>query len=180
MLSPGPSNPGPLFAAADVKPGGGDFDRLFKDHERFALRSLPLKVLHDPDTDALSLAEQPDRGDLRFFSGQVRGDRAQLAVVLTNFLENAGVHGGVAQVRAFVERQRTGFEVVDDGPGISASNLEHVFDRFFTTNRSGGSSGLGLALVRAIVFTHHGEVTVRSRPGETVFRVELPMDSRRP
>ncbi|MCA9557200.1 MAG: hypothetical protein KC583_01440, partial [Myxococcales bacterium] len=41
----------------------------------FALRSLPLKVLHDPDTDALSLAEQPDRGDLRFFSGQVRGDR---------------------------------------------------------------------------------------------------------
>ncbi len=43
--------------------------------DRFALRSLPLKVLHDPDTDALSLAEQPDRGDLRFFSGQVRGDR---------------------------------------------------------------------------------------------------------
>lgn len=110
----------------------------------------------------------------------VRGDRAQLAVVLTNFLENARVHGGAARVHCFVDGSRAGFEVIDDGPGISAANLEHVFDRFFTTNRTGGSSGLGLALVRAIVFTHHGEVTVRSRPGETVFRVVLPLDSRRP
>ncbi len=38
----------PVFAAADVKPEGGDFDRLFKDHERFALGSLTIEVLHTP------------------------------------------------------------------------------------------------------------------------------------
>lgn len=107
-------------------------------------------------------------------AAQVCGDVAQLGAVATNLLENARVHGGSARVRCFVEGGRTGFEVEDDGKGISEANLAHVFDRFFTTNRGGGSSGLGLALVRAIVFTHHGEVTVRSRPGCTVFRVALP------
>lgn len=107
-------------------------------------------------------------------AGQVRGDRSQLDAVLTNLLENARVHGGAARVRAFVEGGTTGFEVEDDGPGISEANLPQVFDRFFTTRRGKGSSGLGLALVRAIVFTHGGEVTVRSSPGCTVFRVVLP------
>lgn len=107
-------------------------------------------------------------------AAQVRGDVAQLGSVASNLLENARVHGGSAKVRCFVDGGRTGFEVSDDGKGISPANLDKVFDRFFTTNRGGGSSGLGLALVRAIVFTHGGQVSVRSAPGCTVFRVELP------
>ncbi|MCB9677434.1 MAG: histidine kinase [Alphaproteobacteria bacterium] len=107
-------------------------------------------------------------------AGRVSGDPAQLETVLVNLLQNARVHGGAARVEAFVAEGATGFAVIDDGPGISASNLDKVFDRFFTTNRGGGSSGLGLALVRAIAFTHGGDVAVRSRPGETVFTVTLP------
>lgn len=106
--------------------------------------------------------------------GAVRGEAAQLDTVLTNLLENARVHGGSARVLAFAGGRLTGFEVIDDGPGISEANLPKVFDRFFTTGRAHGSSGLGLALVRAIVFTHGGDVTVESRPGRTTFRVELP------
>jgi signal transduction histidine kinase len=108
----------------------------------------------------------------------VRGDRSQLDAVVSNLLENARVHGGRAWVEGFVDGGRTGFAVVDDGPGISPANLPQVFDRFFTTKRGQGSSGLGLALVRAIVFTHGGEVTVASRPGHTVFTVTLPAADR--
>jgi len=106
--------------------------------------------------------------------GRVRADRSQVETVLVNFLENARVHGGVARVRLWVDGGVTGFEVVDDGPGISEANLPQVFDRFFTTNRGAGSSGLGLALVRAIVFAHGGEVRVSSEPGRTAFAVTLP------
>jgi signal transduction histidine kinase len=106
--------------------------------------------------------------------GRVAGDRSQLDAVLTNLFENARVHGGSATAEVFVDGGRTGVRVVDDGPGISAANLPQVFDRFFTTKRGRGSSGLGLALVRAVVFTHGGEVTVSSEPGNTVFTVILP------
>ncbi len=120
----------------------------------------------------------------------VSGDRAQLERVLVNLVQNAFVHGGAGRaegdapvdvrVEAFVDGDRTGFRVIDDGVGISEANLSQVFDRFFTTNRGGGSSGLGLALVRAIVFTHGGEVAVDSAPGRTCFEVVLPTAARAP
>jgi signal transduction histidine kinase len=127
------------------------------------------------DLDGL-IAEVGRRFDVpvRGHASRVRGDRSQLDAVLTNLLQNARVHGGAARLEAFVDGQECGFEVFDDGPGISEANLEHVFDRFFTTNRHGGSSGLGLALVQAVVFAHGGRVEVRSRPGETAFTVRLP------
>jgi signal transduction histidine kinase len=68
---------------------------------------------------------------------------------------------------------QTGFDVIDDGPGISPANLPRIFDRFFTTDRSEGT-GLGLALVKAICEAHGGSVTVQSAPGRTVFSVRLP------
>lgn len=110
-------------------------------------------------------------------AGLVDANPAQLSVVVRNLVENAERYGGpdaVIEVRAFSAATETGVEVFDDGPGISAANLPKVFDRFFTTGRDRGGTGLGLALVRAVVHAHGGDVTVRSRPGETVFRVVLP------
>lgn len=107
----------------------------------------------------------------------IRGDRAQLEAVVTNLVENARCHGGPSvqvAIEAFTEPEWTGFSVVDDGRGISPANLPQVFDRFFTTNRGRGGTGLGLALVRTIVLRHGGDVTVDSRPGRTVFSVRLP------
>ena len=102
-------------------------------------------------------------------SGQaapINGDPAQLGAVIKNLVQNAQLHGGdgvTVRVHAWTEAERTGFDVVDDGVGISAANLPRVFDRFFTTDRAGGT-GLGLALVRAIVEQHGGDVDVTSRP----------------
>lgn len=69
-------------------------------------------------------------------------------------------------------------EVRDDGPGIPAALLPHVFERFArgdaSRSRSAGSTGLGLAIVQAVVSAHGGRVRVDSGPGRTVFAVELP------
>ncbi len=110
-------------------------------------------------------------------AGTVVGNREQLDAVLHNLVGNARAHGGSGVevvVRTWVEGARTGFDVIDDGPGISEANLARVFDRFFTTARATGGTGLGLALVRAIVAQHGGEVTAESQPGRTRFRVDLP------
>ena len=108
-------------------------------------------------------------------AGHTTGDRAQLEVVLINLVDNALRHGGegVSVVVEGLAAADAGFAVVDDGVGISEANLPRVFDRFFTTDRAEGT-GLGLALVRAIVTSHGGELTVASRPGETRFEVALP------
>ncbi|MFD8904297.1 ATP-binding protein, partial [Streptomyces sp. NPDC059586] len=78
-------------------------------------------------------------------------------------------------------------EVRDDGPGIPAELLPHVFERFARGDASrtrgavgggsGGSTGLGLAIVQAVVSAHGGRVRVDSAPGRTVFAVELPAEA---
>lgn len=110
---------------------------------------------------------------LRGTTPPVDGDRAQLESVVANLVENALRHGGPG-VTVAIEAGPDGFAVVDDGAGITSANLPRVFDRFFTTDRTGGGTGLGLALVRAIVRRHGGDVAVESRPGRTAFVVRLP------
>jgi signal transduction histidine kinase len=109
-------------------------------------------------------------------SGRVEGSHEQLGSVVKNLVENARQHGGSAatiEVCGHISPGQTGFDVIDDGPGISPANLPRIFDRFFTTDRSEGT-GLGLALVKAICEAHGGSVTVQSAPGRTVFSVRLP------
>lgn len=109
--------------------------------------------------------------------GWVRGDRQELSAVVDNLVRNAFEHGGESvsvHLALWRGAERAGLEVVDDGPGITQANLPRVFERFFTTRRDGGGTGLGLALVRAVTRRHGGDTTVESRPGHTAFRVELP------
>jgi two-component system sensor histidine kinase KdpD len=70
------------------------------------------------------------------------------------------------------------FEITDHGPGISEQEQSHLFERFYRSpsvkNQVPGF-GLGLAIANSIVQAHHGELTVNSRPGETTFRMTLPL-----
>jgi len=110
-------------------------------------------------------------------SGTTRGAAVQIEAVLGNLIRNAREHGGdevVVRILALDDPEHTGFVVADDGPGISAANLPHVFDRFFTTRRGAGGTGLGLALAKAVVVQHGGTIDVDSAPGATRFEVRLP------
>lgn len=110
------------------------------------------------------------------------GDPNALAIVVSNLVSNAIHHqpsGGEAVVRVRVVGRNVVLEVTDHGPGISPSHLPRLFDRFFRVDPArgpaSGHSGLGLAIVRAIVENHHGSVDVESVEGEgAAFRVTLP------
>ncbi|MEU7165760.1 HAMP domain-containing sensor histidine kinase [Streptomyces morookaense] len=115
----------------------------------------------------------------------VRGDPARLQQVLVNLLANARTHTPAgttvtARVRGAGDGACAVLEVEDDGPGIPADLLPHVFERFArgdaSRSRAGGGTGLGLAIVRAVVDAHGGSVSARSGPGGgTVFTVRLPV-----
>lgn len=113
----------------------------------------------------------------------VEGDEGQLHRVLQNLMSNARKHtseGTRVTVSLGVERGTTAVLTVrDDGEGIDEQFLGRIFDRFTRadTARSGSAptTGLGLSIVKAIVESHHGEISVRSVPGDTAFEVRLPL-----
>jgi two-component system OmpR family sensor kinase len=112
----------------------------------------------------------------------VDGDAARLHQVVANLLGNARVHtppGTDVLVELWLAGRTAIVEIADSGPGIPASLLPEVFERFArgdgSRSRAAGSTGLGLSIVSAVVTAHGGEVTVTSRPGRTSFRVTLPL-----
>ncbi|MBV1946982.1 HAMP domain-containing histidine kinase [Streptomyces sp. BV129] len=111
----------------------------------------------------------------------VTADAARLQQVLVNLLGNARRHtppGTTVTARVRRQGERMRVQVEDDGPGVPAGLLPHVFERFArgdsARTRATGSTGLGLAIVRAVVTAHGGTVEVESAPGRTVFTVGLP------
>ena len=105
-------------------------------------------------------------------------EREVLESVLVNLLDNARQHGGPQVVIEAGPTHRADLlavTVTDDGDGISERNARRIFDRFFTTARDHGGSGLGLSIVRTLVEAHGGTISVSSRPGSTTFEVLLPI-----
>ena len=65
-------------------------------------------------------------------------------------------------------------EEIDSGPGIPPESQNQIFDRFFSSKKVGDVTGLGLDMVCRRVRNQRGEVTFKSRPGETRFIVKIP------
>jgi len=108
----------------------------------------------------------------------INGDPALLDEVVSNLLENAGRYAPIGSVVALELRATAGpatlVRVVDHGPGIAPQHREQVFQAFWTGPGS-RSSGLGLAIVRAVVDAHHGTISVSETPGGgATFEVRLP------
>ncbi|MEW5961454.1 MAG: ATP-binding protein [Chloroflexota bacterium] len=110
-------------------------------------------------------------------------DAARLRQILQNLLANALRHtpaGGTITVRAEPEPAGMRLDIIDTGEGILAEHLSHIFDRFYRTDsgrsRDRGGAGLGLAISRALVEAHGGEINVASAgPGQgSTFTIHLP------
>ena len=103
----------------------------------------------------------------------------ELNQVWTNLIDNAvDAMRGKGRLRIRTSRQGADaqVEIADDGPGIPADIQARIWEPFFTTKGVGEGSGLGLDIVRRIVQRRHGgSIRVDSRPGETRFRVSLPL-----
>ncbi len=117
----------------------------------------------------------------------VVGDSMALRQVVDNLLANVRTHtpvGTPATVSAHLEtagaRREVVIDVADRGPGLSSEHAARVFERFYrvdtSRSRSRGGTGLGLAVVAALVAAHHGRVEVAETPGGgATFRVCLPV-----
>jgi signal transduction histidine kinase len=111
-------------------------------------------------------------------------DRQRLAQVSGNLLDNALRHtpaGGQVTFTVTRVAEEVVLSVSDDGDGIAAEHLPHVFERFyradFARDRQRGGSGIGLAIVKALTEAHGGHISATSRgPGRgTTFTVTLPV-----
>jgi signal transduction histidine kinase len=104
---------------------------------------------------------------------------SELNQVWTNLIDNAidAVSGkGKICVGTCLEHNQLVVEIVDNGPGIPPEVQAHLFEPFYTTKPVGSGTGLGLIISNRIVADRHGgEIEFESKPGETRFKVRLPV-----
>jgi signal transduction histidine kinase len=112
----------------------------------------------------------------------IPGYPAELNQVWTNLIDNAlGAMrdgGGTLTLRTSRDGDRLAVDVADTGTGIPPEIRPRIFEPFFTTKPVGEGTGLGLDIsYRIVVNKHHGDIRVTSEPGQTVFRILLPLQS---
>lgn len=146
------------LALAELRPG----DLATSAVESFAARAAAQGVALAAD-----LAADP--------GVRVGADRDRVGQALAALLDNAlryappGSRIAVRVERSPLDAGRVRLSVLDEGPGIPANDLPHVFDRFYQADpardRGTGTSGLGLAIVKAVVEAHRGRVGAANREG---------------
>ena len=139
-------------------------------------------ALRDPVEEAVEAVRPPGvpgpevavEGDL---DATVHADPRRVVQLLTNLLANAVRYADAGvSVRVRAGNGLVTVEVEDDGPGVPEEEIPHLFDRFWQARRAQrGGAGLGLAIARAIVEAHGGDIEVESEPGRgALFRFSLP------
>jgi PAS domain S-box-containing protein len=114
--------------------------------------------------------------------GWVLGDEVLLRQAISNLLRNsveACTEAGVVprvDMDGVAEAPNVRITIEDNGPGIPAEALAHIFKPFVTTKAQG--TGLGLAIVQKVIVSHNGRITAANRPeGGAQFRIQLPLAS---
>ena len=125
----------------------------------------------------ITVVKEYDRG-----VPQIPAYAGELNQVWTNLIDNAVSamgSSGVLTVRTGQDREFVFVEFADTGPGVPPELKERIFEPFFTTKPVGEGTGLGLDISwRIVVNKHHGDIAVESVPGDTRFRVRLPITPR--
>lgn len=114
----------------------------------------------------------------------VLGDANRINQVVSNLIDNAIKFMNGPERLLTIGTRREGkkvyFTIQDNGEGISKEDQPYIFERFYKADKahtSGMGTGLGLSICQRIMQQHGGEITVRSRPGETIFEFALPLSA---
>jgi nitrogen fixation/metabolism regulation signal transduction histidine kinase len=143
-----------------LKPVLGSIDQLVRDVARLYPQA---EVSISADSDLPQSVFDPD----------------QMRRVLVNLFDNSlSVLPDLAQAEVEIQIRSDGDHLVltfaDNGPGISAGNMEKIFDPYFSTRKDG--TGLGLAVVKNIILLHDGTIEAQSRKNEgATFTIRLPL-----
>jgi two-component system sensor histidine kinase VicK len=127
------------------------------------------------------------RTDLSQDDLMVEGDAEKIGIALLNLVRNAVMftnEGGHILVRAKQEHGQIKISIIDDGIGIPAKDVPHIFERFYQVEshltRKHGGMGLGLSVAKMMVEMHGGQIVAESVPGKgSNFTILLPVDSSR-
>jgi two-component system sensor histidine kinase SenX3 len=148
---------------------------------------VSLKPIATQAVSQLELAAQNKhmKLDVKVGNIQVLGDDVSLKELLVILVDNAikyGLEKTTVTVTATSNGKYAELSVADQGPGMKAIDIEHIFDRFYRAESSRSRShhvegyGLGLSIAHKIVEAHNGNIEVKSKLGEgSTFTVKLPL-----
>jgi signal transduction histidine kinase len=106
----------------------------------------------------------------------MRVSEENAAIIFSNLADNAMRHGSsTVDISAARQRNSLLVKVIDNGEGVSPNNRTQIFDSFFTTRRDSGGTGMGLAIVRAMLDAHGGAVRLLESEHGTAFELTIPL-----
>ena len=163
----------------------GRMEELYKSIKKSSLSLCPIKAGQIVETTLMLFHKKyPDVEVMVSGSTEesLLGDEQHLGEALYNLLTNAHeaclLSGKIEERLELVvhgERLYVGFEVRDNGPGITKQEQRRIFDPFYTSKNTNFNWGMGLHYVREIVKSHFGKLRLESRPGEgSSFFVTIP------
>jgi signal transduction histidine kinase len=106
----------------------------------------------------------------------VRMSEENASIILSNLADNAARHGStVLELSAARQQALLAVKVSDNGEGVSPNNRARIFDSFFTTRRERGGTGMGLAIVRAVLEAHGGTIRLMDSQKGAAFELTIPI-----
>jgi two-component system NtrC family sensor kinase len=135
----------------------------------YDLMTHPMKI-----ANITFIAEFNAKSDLIFCSpNQIK---QACVAILVNASEAVTEHGEIIFRTRNIDEEHLLIEITDNGVGIAAEDIPHVFEPFFSTKQNASGIGLGLAIVHGIIQSHKGRIEVKSERGKgTTMTIILPL-----
>ena len=138
-------------------------------HETYDLMSHPVKI-----ANIIFITDFKAKSDLIYCSpNQIK---QACVAMLVNSTEAVSENGEIVVRTSNPDQDTVKLEISDNGIGISAEDIPHIFEPFFSTKQQARGIGLGLPIVHGIIQSHHGKIQVKSEPGQgTTISISLPL-----